>query len=183
MSQTSAGSFSSQDFEYLLRLIRYAHDPERPDVDQYSAHVSVSVDDGEFRSEVAVTRIDVSVTNTPPSVFINSQTSASAVMSDGEPIIRLLPAGSMAMLLEDSDIIEEVSIALTNPSHSGEQIRMATTNTPASINVSAAGNTVTLQGPASPADFSQTLTESIIYYEYPPMESILQGDVPEFTTR
>lgn len=183
ISQTSAGSLTKQDFEYVLRLIRFAHDPMRPNVDQYSAYVSVSVDDGEFRSEPAFTRIDVFITNMPPSILVNGQTNASAVMSDGEPVISLLPAGSMVTLFEDSTTVEEVSITLTNPGHSSEEIRISVDNIPNSINVTADGTTIVLRGPASPVDFDQLLTESTIYYDYPPMASILQGDRPEFTTR
>lgn len=175
------GIFSHQHFEYLLRSIRYAHDPLRPSVEQYTASVSVSVHDGVFISVMAVTSIDVFIANTPPTVLLNGARNASAAMADGEATIPLLPFG--ATLFEDSTIIQQVLITLTNPSHSAEQIRFSELNVPASINVTSDESSIVLTGPATPADFSQALTDSGLYYVYPPMESILSGDRPEFTPR
>lgn len=183
ISQPPTGTFSKQDFEYLLRTIRFAHDPLRPPVEQYSAFVSVSVDDGVFRSDLAFTMISVSVTNTGPAVLIDGQTNASAVMFDGEPVITLFGSDVVLTLFEDSSTIQAVSITLTNPRDGAERIRLSPSNIPSNINITMDGSIITLTGPASPVDFSQALTDSTIHYEYPAMESILQGDRPEFTTR
>ena len=123
------------------------------------------------------------VSNVAPSLSVSSQTSASAEMRDGEGEITLLPQRSMFMFLEDSDSIAEVSITLGNFNHSEERISFYTNATLGSINVTSSGRTVLLSGPASPGAFDQLLTEGTILYHYPAMESILQGDRPEFTTR
>lgn len=179
ISQAVAGSSSHQDFEYLLRSVRYAHDPLRPSVDQYSAYVSVSVSDGALTSLVAITTIDVFVTNTPPVVFIDGERNVSAVMLDGEMEIRL---DGVVTLFDDSTRIQQVSMTLTNPSHSDEQIRISPANI-TGFTVVSEPNRIVLIGPATPAEFSLVLTESTFYYEYPPMDSILMGDRPDFTTR
>lgn len=192
ISQTPTGSFSRQDFEYLLRLIRFAHDPVRPEVDQYSAQVGVSASDGEFTSELAFTTIDVSVTNLAPSVLADGLSSADLQVKDGESEVPLLPATMRVSVFEDSQVIEEVTITHTNPhhtvnpGHSGEGLRIAVDSAPSSsINVTVGpdGHTISLRGPASPLEFSQLLTDATIYYIYPAMDSILQGDRPDFDTR
>jgi hypothetical protein len=177
------GFFSHQDFEYLLRSIRYAHDPVRPPVERYTAFFSVSAYDGVFTSVPAVTIVDVLVVNTPPAVLINGASNASAVMADGEATIKLLDSGTIVTLFEDSTVIREVSITLTNPSHSEELIQLSPINVPSSISVLNNGSEVVLIGPATPVEFSQALTDSTLFYQYPPMESILQGNRPHFTPR
>lgn len=185
MSQpAAAGSVSRQDFEFLLRSVRFAHDPQRPlSVEQYSATVTVTASDGELMSEPAFTEIEVSVTNLPPSVLISSP--ASAVMSDGETSIPLFQPGTDISVFEDTTIIRNVSITLTNPRHSKEQLLIelaADTSSDISLSNSTRTN-ILLTGPASPSNFSQALTDARISFLYPPMESILQGDVPDFTPR
>lgn len=177
------GSFSQQDFQDLLRNIRFAHDPLRPSVEQYTAFVSVSVHDGVFTSTVAVTSIDVFIVNTPPAVLINGASNASAVMVDGEAVITLFRSGTIVTLFEDSAVIQQVSITLTNPSHSDERIQLSPLNVPSTISIAGDESRIMLTGPASPVDFSQALTDSTLHYQYPPMESILGGDQPDFTTR
>ncbi len=185
-SQTSSGIFSGQDFEFLLRSVRFAHDPIRPLVDRYSASVSVTAYDETFVSRIAYTDIDVSVFNIPPMVLIDGITDVSAVMTDGEPTISLLRSGVTVTVFEDTTTVERVSITLTNPSHNDEQILISAplpSNFPSSISISSSAGTISFTGPATPADFSQALTDVTILYRYPPMESILQGDEPIFTTR
>lgn len=177
------GSFTHQDFEYLLRNVRFAHDPLRPDVEIYTAIVSVSVHDGVFTSTTAVTSINVLVANTPPAVLIDGMSDASAVMADGQPAIALFRSGTTLTLFEDTAVVQSVSITLTNPSHSEEQIQLSPLNVPSTITVSGDETSIVLTGPASPADFSQALTDSTLSYHYPPMESILGGERPDFTTR
>lgn len=178
------GVFSAQDFEYVLRNTRFAHDPERPLVDLYSASVAVSVTDGLFTSNVAVTTIDISVTNTPPAVFINGETTTRAVMADGEGSIPLFQPDTFVELFEDTSTIEEVLISLTNPSHIDEGVSLSPpSNLPDGITVTNNGSVIILTGPATPTEFSQALTDSALYYQYPAMESILGGDRPDFTTR
>lgn len=179
------GVFSAQDFEYVLRNVRFAHDPERPLVDSYSATVSVLVGDGLLTSNTAVTTIDVTVSNTPPAVFINGETTASAVMADGEGSgISLFQPDTYVELFEDTSTIEEVLIRLTNPSHVEEGIGLSPpSDLPDGITVVNNGSVVVLTGPATPTVFSRVLTDSTLYYRYPAMESILGGDRPVFTTR
>ena len=183
ISQAGTGSFSHGDFEYLLRSIRFAHDPVRPTVEQYEAFISVSVHDGVFTSIEAVTSVDVFIVNTPPAVLIDGANEASAVMADGEVAIVLLQSGTIVTLFEDSTVIQRVSIMVTNPSHNDEEIRFSPMNVPSNISIVSSGRSVVLNGPASPAEFSQALTDSTLYYRYPAMESILGGDRPEFTPR
>lgn len=187
VSQATGGSYSKQHFEYILRSIRFAHDPTRPQVEQYTAFVTVSVFDGLFRSEPAGTRVEVFVSNFAPTVLINGQTNSTTVMRDGVPTIPLFQSGTAITrveVLEDSLVIQSVSIILTNPSHSDEQIRLSGSNIPETITVNMTNrDIIILTGPATPANFSQALSDSTIYYKYPPMSSILEGDRPDFSTR
>ena len=184
ITQPEAGIYGRSSFEFLLRNIRFAHDPVRPPVNEYSAYVRVIASDGQLTSEAAFTKIDVSISNFRPIIFIEGQTNVSVQMSDGQSRIELLRAGEQTTILEDTAVINSISIILVNPSHSNERISIAIPNIPDDIEiVSTGGSSILLVGPASPMDFTLALTNAILYYDYPPMESILQGDVPDFTTR
>lgn len=184
ISQHTSGIYTHSNFEFLLTNIRFAHDPVRPPVDQYAAYVLVTASDGQLRSEVATTRIDVSISNVAPTVLFGGQTNTSVEMVDGQARISVLASGQLITVFEDTSVITSVSIILTNPSHSNEQITISIPNLPAGITViNNGGSSIILAGPASPVDFSQVLTDATLYYNYPPMESILQGEVPDLTTR
>ena len=182
ISQATDASVSRQDFEYLLRSVQFAHDPERPPVDRYSVLISVTADDGSFISEIAFNRIEILVFNIGPIVLFGGLTDVTMMMADGEVEVPLLPSGTVVSLFEDTTTIQNVSITLTNPRESDE-VYISPVNLPSTITVTSDGVKIVLRGPASPADFSQFLTDASIYYRYPPMESILRGDIPEFTTR
>ena len=177
ISQAPSGTFSAHQFAYVLRDIRFAHDPVRPPVDQYSAYVSVSAYDGVFPSPLAFTRVDVFIVNIAPSVLINGQTNTGAMMFDGDIRIPIFQSDNV-LILEDSLTIQEVSITLTNPADVDERLLVSPPPThPTNNYVTSNGATVILfTGPASPADFSQALTETTILFEYPPMQSILQAE-------
>ncbi len=186
ISQGPSGTFSAQQFAYMLRNIRFAHDPMRPLMDQYAAYISVSVYDGSFSSPLAFTRVDVFITNIPPTVLIGGRTSTSVLMFDGDTEVRIFQQEDSLMLLEDTLTIQEVSVTLTNPADSEERLRVSPpTNIPGNISITSInGTTVLFTGPASPVDFSQALTETVIFHEYLPMQGILQGEgVPNLEDR
>jgi hypothetical protein len=167
-----------------LRNIRFAHDLERPapEVTAYEAYVQVSASDGQLSSDVAVSQIVVSIINTPPMVVFGNDTSTEVVMRDGEPIISALQVG--VDIVEDSEIISQVTLTLTNPSHQDERLyAIRGINVSSSITVTNDSSSVTLQGPASLVEFIDALHNIELYYSYPPMDSILQGDIPDFTPR
>lgn len=181
--QPQDGIHTFSDFEHILRNIRFAHDPERPapDIAEYEAYVRVSASDGELSSEVAVTQIAVSIVNTPPIVLFGNDTMTEVVMQDGEPVIQVLQVG--ADIVEDSETISQVTLALMNPSHENERLYAIRGNVSSSITITNGSSSITLQGPASRVEFIDALHNIEVYYSYPPMESILQGDVPDFTPR
>ena len=182
--QPQDGVHTISDFEYILRNIRFAHDLERPapDISQYEAYIQVSASDGEFSSEVAVSQIVVSIINTPPMVVFGNDTTTEIVMRDGEPVILALQVG--VDIVEDSETISRVTLTLTNPSHQDEQLyAIRGINVSSSISVTNDSSSVTLQGPASLVEFIDALHNIEVYYSYPPMDSILQGEVPDFTPR
>ena len=181
--QPRDGVHTFNDFEYVLRNIRFAHDPERPalDITQYEAYVRVSASDGELDSEMAVSQIIVGIINTPPMVVFGNDSMAEIVMRDGEPVIPVLQLG--ADIVEDSDTISQVTLTLTNPLHENERLYAVRGNISASITITNGSSSITLQGPASRVEFIDALHNIEVYYSYPPMESILQGDVPDFTPR
>ena len=170
-------------FEYLLRNIRFAHDQSRPDTTQYLSFVSVTVSDGIFTSPVATTQITVSVINQAPQVLIAGANSFDLIMRDGDASLSLTPAE--ISIIEDSSVIDSVSIELTNPQHPEERLALNTSSLPASISaaISDDGLTITLTGPASPGDFEQAALSPLVVYSYSPMSSILQGDIPNFMQR
>lgn len=183
ITQPESGTYNGSSFEFLLRNIRFAHDPVRPPVDTYSAFVRVTSSDGQLTSEAAFARIDVSISNFNPIIFINGQTNASVEMSDGQTRLELLRAGEQTTILEDTAIVSSVAIILVNPSHPSERISISIPDIPDNMEVVSTGSSIVLVGPASTMDFTLALTGATLYFEYPPMDSILQGEVPDFTTR
>ena len=183
VAQLQDGSHDFGDFEMVLRDIRFVHDPVRPptEVTEYEAFVSVSASDGELTSDIAVSRIVVSVRNLPPIVVLGNSTATEVVMQDGQPVIPVLQVG--ADIIEDSDTISQVILTLNNPFHQDERIYSSGGYVSPSITVTNGSNSVTLSGPASLLDFVEALNNIQVLYSYPPMESILQGDVPDFTPR
>ena len=181
--QPQDGVHSFSDFEYVLRNIRFAHDVERPvpDITEYEAYVRVSASDGQLSSEVAVSQIVVGISNTPPMVMFGNDTTTEVVMRDGEPVIPVLQVG--ADIVEDSETISRVTLTLTNAVHETERLYAIRGNVSSSITITNDSSSVTLQGPASLVEFIDALHNIEVYYSYPPMESILQGDVPDFTPR
>ena len=166
-----------------MRSIRFVHDPRRPsaDVTGYEASVRVSVSDGELTSEVALSRIEVTIANLPPVVTLGNSTTGEIIMQDGKPVIQVVQVG--ADIIEDSDTILRVTLMLTNPFHASEQLYALRGNVSPFITVQNGSNSVTLQGPASVPEFINALNSIEVLYSYPPMESILQGDIPDFTPR
>lgn len=182
--QPHDGVHTFSDFEYVLRNVRFVHDLERPapDITEYEAYVQVSASDGQRSSEVAVSQVVVSVTNAPPMVvFDNNDTTTEVVMRDGEPVIPVLQIG--VDIVEDTETISRVTLILTNPSHENERLYAIRGNVSSSITVTNDSSSVTLQGPASRVEFIDALYNIEVQYSYPPMESILQGDIPDFTPR
>ncbi len=189
--------FTSQDmsvdraiFEFLLRQVEFVHDTTRPSTNQYSALVRVSVSDGVFTSVDSFTHVTVTVDNQPPRLTINGQDTQTLTLLDGMDIYDFVPRG-VVQILEDSNTISSISIELTNPQHSEERLLLNTVSLPDTISgsVSEDGLTITLTGPASPMEFAQVLLDNggrpnpLLQYNYPPLSSILQGDVPDFTQR
>ena len=163
--------------------MRFAHDVERPapDITEYEAYFRVSASDGQLSSEVAVSQIVVGISNTPPMVMFGNDTTTEVVMRDGEPVIPVLQVG--ADIVEDSETISRVTLTLTNAVHETERLYAIRGNVSSSITITNDSSSVTLQGPASLVEFIDALHNIEVYYSYPPMESILQGDVPNFTPR
>lgn len=176
-------TYNHSHFEFLLRDIRFTHDPVRPPVDQYSAYVQVTASDRQLTSETATTRVDISVANFDPIIFIDGQTDVSVEMRDGMPVVELLRSMQPITVLEDTPTISRVSIILTNSQHSDERISISSPNLPANIEIISTDMSILLVGPASPQDFSMALSEAVLQYHYPRMDSILQGDEPNFTPR
>ena len=167
-----------------MRNIRFAHDPARPptDIAAYEASVLVSVSDGMQTSSVATSQITVTITNLPPAILLGNDTTAEVVMRDSEPVIQVLQVG--VDIIEDSDTISHITLTLTNPVHDSEQIFAVNGGSVSpSITVTNDTNSVTLTGPASQLEFIDALNRVEISYNYPAMDSILQGDVPDFTPR
>ena len=183
ITQPAAGTYNLSSFEFLLRSVRFAHDPARPPVSRYSARVLVTASDSLLTSQPAATRIDVSIANFSPVVFIEGRTSATVEMGDGQTVVQLLRAAQQTTVLEDTAVINSVSIILTNPIGESESITIDPSSLPATITVVETGVSILLIGPATPAEFTSALTSVILNYTYPAMESILQGDTPNFTRR
>ena len=183
VTQTEDGRYGFSDFEMVLRNIHFVHDPARPptDVTEYEAFVSISANDGELTSEVAVSRIVVSISNLPPMVLLDNRTTTEVIMRDGEPVVQVLQVSTD--LIEDSDTISQITLTLTNPLHPNEQIYASGGYISPLITIMNGSNSVTLLGPASLSEFVDALNNVQVYYNYPPMESILQGDRPDFTPR
>ena len=184
VDQSQDGTYAFSDFEYILRNLRFVHDADRPptDIAAYEASVTVSVSDGELTSDVAVSEIVVIVTNIPPMITLGNGTAAEIVMQDGVPVIPVLQVG--ADIVEDSDTISHITLTLTNPLHDNEQLyALSGESISPSITIANGSNTITLTGPASRLDFVEALNNVEIFYRYPPFESILQGEVPDFTPR
>ncbi len=177
-------------FEFLLQQVHFIHDTTRPSTNEYSALVRVSVSDGVFTSNDSFTHVTVTVDNQPPRLTINGQETQTITLLDGMDIYDFVPVG-VVQILEDSNTISSISIELTNPQHSEERLLLNAANLPDSINgsLSEDGLTITLTGPASPMEFAQVLMDNgggpdpLLQYSYPPLDSILQGDVPDFTQR
>lgn len=181
--QPQDGGYTFSDFEYVLRNIRFAHGPIRPpsEISEYEAVVRVAANDGEHTSEIAVSRIIVTITNSPSVILFGNDSTTEIVMRDGQPVVRVLQVD--ANIIEDSDIISHITLTLTNPSHENERLYALGGSASSSISITNGSNSVTLTGPASPLEFAEALNNTDIFYSYPPMESILQGDVPDFTPR
>lgn len=179
------GTVSREIFEYLLRSVRFTFDPSRPDISQYSSLVEVTAYDGLLTSAVASTHIVVSVINQPPRVLFNGTSTVYQTVFDGEAVKPLFPTGTTVTVLEDSLQLSSVSITLSNPQHPQERLTINETMLPASLSafVSADGSSITLSGLATPADYVGVLMSPEILYHYPPIESILQGEVPDLTPR
>lgn len=179
------GNVDRQVFEYLLRSIRFIYDPSRPNVQQYYSFVDVTAYDGVLTSAAATTRIAVNVINQPPRVLFNDESMVTLTVRDGEAVIPLIPAGVTVSVLEDSSELSGVSITLTNPRHSQERLTIDEATLPASISavISNDGSSITLSGVAFPAEYIEVLMSPDILYHYPPIGSILQGEVPDLTQR
>jgi len=185
ITQPAAGTYDLSSFQFLLRNVRFAHDPVRPPVSRYSAYILVTASDSQLTSQPAMTRIDVSITNFSPAVRIEGLTSGSVEMRDGQTSVQLLRAAQQTTVLEDTAVINSVSIILTNPVDGSESISILDTSSlPAAITVIETGVSVLLIGPATPEEFTSALTSATLSYSYPAMESILQGEIPpDFTRR
>ena len=180
--QSASGNHPASSFEYMLRSIRFAHGTSRP-AGNYTAFIHVTASDGLLESEVASTQIDVQVLNQAPLVLLDNQTSFELFMRDGQVFLPLLQDTASISIMEDSSIISSLSIRLVNPAHSDERIRLDLSNIPDTMTYEIDHQTLILNGPATPTEFIEAINSLSLEYHYPPMESILQGDVPDFTPR
>ena len=188
ISQAPSGSLSGENFAYILRRIVYSHSTIRPLPGQYFGSVSVSAFDGNLTSQVAVTTITLNVNNGRSSVLINEQArpgvASMTTVFDGETTIPILEPDDVIQVMDDTSVIQEVSITLTNPADSGERlVPSLPTDLPPRISVGGSGTRIVFTGPATPQDFSTALTDTTIQYQNPAMDSILQGERPSFDTR
>ena len=179
------GVVDRQVFEYLLRNIRFTFDPSCPNVQQYYSFVDVVAYDGVYTSTVATTHISVNVINQPPRVLFNDESTVTLTVRDGEAMIPLFPTGATITIIEDSSELYSVSITLTSPRHPQERLSIDEATLPASISAvtSTDGSSITLSGLTSPAEYIEVLTSPYILYHYPPIGSILQGEVPDLAQR
>ena len=166
-------------FTQVLRSVRFEHDPTRPEDSIYTAMVTVTASDGELESDPAVSVISVILTNAVPTILFNGAMELTNEIRDGVTTLPLLPTGTTLTIQEDGTMLESVTLTLTNPRIGSERLEVSELST--SIESSYVGPSLLLMGPANISEFTAVLRE--VRYVYPPMESILMGEAPDFTLR
>ena len=163
----------------------------------------VRVSDGEsYNQPPAFTTIEVNVMNEAPRVLLDGQVgvlliychipdsyicsqslSVEAVMVDGSPALNL--TSSTAAILEDSLLLFQLTITLTNPQEPlfSESISLPSSHSlpeEMSLSASADGRVLQLSGAASPDAYTSAL--SAVVYRNAKMASIIENQ-PNFTPR
>jgi subtilisin-like proprotein convertase family protein len=151
-----------EDFETVLKTVRYQNTAEEPSTDTRFIHFIVN--DGLTISTPRTTRLSIQLTNDPPELDLNIGLSDSYTIvgySEGEGAANLLNPVTVALVDHDNATLDHARVNITNPYDMRYEVLavdLTSTNITATLNDSL----LLLQGPASVDEFKDVIA-SITY--------------------
>ncbi|MEW8057838.1 MAG: retention module-containing protein, partial [Candidatus Thiodiazotropha endolucinida] len=152
-----SGTATPQVYAQAIRDIGFINTTDNPD--ETPRIIEVTVNDGEFDSNTAVTTITVQAVNDPPVIDLDSNDST----DNGYDYLTTFTEGDAAISIADFDAavsdvddetLQSATVTLTNP-QSGDVLAFG--NMPAGLSAVVDGHTITISGEASLADYQSAI--------------------------
>ncbi|MEW8506355.1 MAG: retention module-containing protein, partial [Candidatus Thiodiazotropha sp.] len=153
-----SGSAAPQVYAEAIRNIGFINSSDNPD--ETPRIIEVTVNDGDFDSNTAVTTITVQAVNDPPVVDLDNDDSTDT----GYDYLTTFTEGDAAISIADMDVsasdvddesLQSATITLTNPQSDDV---LAYGDMPAGLSASINGNTITISGEGSMADYQTAIS-------------------------
>ncbi len=152
-----SGTATPQVYAQAIRDIGFINTTENPD--ETPRIIEVTVNDGEFDSNTAVTTITVQAVNDPPVVDLDSNDSTDSgydyltTFTEGDAAISIADLDASVSDV-DNETLQSATVTLTNP-QSGDVLAVG--NMPAGLSAVVDGHTITISGEASLADYQSAI--------------------------
>ncbi|MFC1388691.1 MAG: retention module-containing protein, partial [gamma proteobacterium symbiont of Clathrolucina costata] len=152
-----SGTATPQVYAQAIRDIGFINTTDNPD--ETPRIIEVTVNDGEFDSNTAVTTITVQAVNDPPVIDLDSNDSTDSgydyltTFTEGESAISIADFDAAVSDVDD-ETLQSATVTLTNP-QSGDVLAFG--NMPAGLSAVVDGHTITISGEASLADYQSAI--------------------------
>ncbi|MEW8658243.1 MAG: retention module-containing protein, partial [Candidatus Thiodiazotropha endolucinida] len=152
-----SGTATPQVYAQAIRNIGFINTTDNPD--ETPRIIEVTVNDGEFDSNTAVTTITVQAVNDPPVIDLDSNDSTDSgydyltTFTEGESAISITDFDAAVSDVDD-ETLQSATVTLTNP-QSGDVLAFG--NMPAGLSAVVDGHTITISGEASLADYQSAI--------------------------
>ncbi|MCU7943932.1 MAG: retention module-containing protein, partial [Candidatus Thiodiazotropha sp. (ex Cardiolucina cf. quadrata)] len=152
-----SGTATPQVYAQAIRNIGFINTTDNPD--ETPRIIEVTVNDGEFDSNTAVTTITVQAVNDPPVIDLDSNDSTDSgydyltTFTEGEAAISIADFDAAVSDVDD-ETLQSATVTLTNP-QSGDVLAFG--NMPAGLSAVVDGHTITISGEASLADYQSAI--------------------------
>ncbi|MCU7880520.1 MAG: retention module-containing protein [Candidatus Thiodiazotropha sp. (ex Lucinoma aequizonata)] len=154
---TLIGTATPQAYAEGIRSIGFSNDSSNPD--ETPRIIEVTVNDGEFDSNTAITTITVQAINDPPAVDLD----ANDTTDNGNDYLTTFTEGGAAIAIADIDtlvldidnsVLQSAKVTLTNP-HQEDLLDFGALSIGLSATVS--GNTITISGEGSTVEYQNAI--------------------------
>ncbi|MCU7885358.1 MAG: retention module-containing protein, partial [Candidatus Thiodiazotropha sp. (ex Lucinoma annulata)] len=154
---TLIGTATPQAYAEAIRSIGFSNASNNPD--ETPRIIEVTVNDGEFDSNTAITTITVQAINDPPAVDLD----ANDTTDNGNDYLTTFTEGGAAIAIADIDtlvsdidnsVLQSAKVTLTNP-HQGDVLDFGVL--PVGLSATVSGNTITISGEGSTVDYQNAI--------------------------
>ncbi|MEW8192194.1 MAG: retention module-containing protein, partial [Candidatus Thiodiazotropha sp.] len=152
-----SGTATPQVYAQAIRDIGFINTTENPD--ETPRIIEVTVNDGEFDSNTAITTITVQAVNDPPVVDLDNNDSTDngydylTTFTEGDAAISIADTDASVSDV-DSEMLQSATVVLTNP-QSGDILSYG--DMPAGLSAVLNGSTITITGEGSLADYQSAI--------------------------